>query len=394
MIKAILLDIDRAVFDHPDRPFEQAFLSAFARHLAEETGYQDAEALLQRAIQRLHGRRDYVTANDVVIASSIVTDLSAIDSDPPPPPLKPFFEAAFAQAFAQVKDALPVDDSVSRLVAQLHEQGLAVAIVCNPIYPEALKEQRIQALGLGDYLETFAFCSASDNTHFAKAEPAFYAEVVARVGAEPDETLLISDRRQCGRLPAKTVGLHTWQLDKKTGIAQLLEHIQEAGWQHGYSGGPLRESMIRPQFLGNLGALYGLLDEVKEQQWRQKPDPDEWSILQILCHLSETETTVHQMRLQKILNAENPFIRALPPPGPDLPACSDRPLAVAKAFRAKRLATLALLENLEPAQWQRPARHSIFGLSNLLEMAYFTAQHDRLHITQLCQTLGKCIDEI
>jgi hypothetical protein len=25
-----------------------------------------------------------------------------------------------------------------------------------------------------------------------------------------------------------------------------------------------------------------------------------------------------------------------------------------------------------------------------LEMAHFTAQHDRLHLNQICQTLGKC----
>ena len=63
-----------------------------------------------------------------------------------------------------------------------------------------------------------------------------------------------------------------------------------------------------------------------------------------------------------------------------------------QCFRQARERTIALLAGLRPDQWNRPARHSIFGLTNLLEMAHFTAQHDRLHITQLCQTLGKCAD--
>jgi hypothetical protein len=59
-------------------------------------------------------------------------------------------------------------------------------------------------------------------------------------------------------------------------------------------------------------------------------------------------------------------------------------------FATEREQTIALLTGLTDAQWGRPARHSVFGPTTLLEMAAFTARHDRLHINQLCQTLGKC----
>ena len=149
---------------------------------------------------------------------------------------------------------------------------------------------------------------------------------------------------------------------------------------------------LAPQFQGNLAALSGLLDEVKQHQWMQRPDPNEWSILQILCHLWQAETEVHQQRLRTILAEDNPFIPVLPPPGPDIPECHDDGLEVFERFRRERLATREMLTGLDDADWARPARHSIFGLTNLLEMAYFTAQHDRLHISQLCQTLGKCAE--
>ena len=385
MIKAVLLDLDSSVLDDPDHQFAATFRRAFAQRLEEQTGAKSADGIFQRAIQKLNGRRDIVLSNDEVMTSSIAADVNASVSD-----IQPLYQSSYEQTRG---DASAAPDA-RQLVEALLDQGLAVAIVANPIYREAVVVQRLQWAGLGDFIASFAFLCASEYMHFAKADPAFYAELIARIGIEPDEALLVCDNRQNDVLPAETVGLHTWLLENGPALGALLEHVQIAGWQHRYSGRPLRESMLEPQFLGNLGALFGLLSEVKEHQWHQKPDPYEWSIVQILCHLAETETSVHQKRLQKILNVENPFIRALPPPGPDMPTCSDRPRDVAEDFREKRLSTLELIVKTAPEDWLRPARHSIFGLTNLLEMAYFTAQHDRLHISQLCQTLGKCVDPV
>ena len=389
MIKAVLLDLDNSALDQPDHQFAATFRGAFAQRLEEQTGIKSADGVFHRAIQKLNRRRDIVSSNDEVMTSSIAADVNASVSD-----IQLKLGALYQSSYEQAHSVASAAPDARQLVEALLDQGLAVAVVSNPIYREATIAQRLQWAGLGDFIESFAFLSSSENMHFAKVDPAFYAELIARIGIEPDEALLVGDKRQNDHLPAETVGLHTWPVENATALGALLEHVQCAGWQHRYSGGPLRETMLKPQFLGNLGALFGLLSEVKEHQWHQKPDPNEWSIVQILCHLAETETAVHQERLQKILSVENPFIRALPPPGPDMPTCSDRPQEVAEEFREKRLSTLELIAELAPEDWLRPARHSIFGLTNLLEMAYFTAQHDRLHISQLCQTLGKCLDPI
>ena len=171
-----------------------------------------------------------------------------------------------------------------------------------------------------------------------------------------------------------------------------MERIRRPNWVNEFQPGEMTPETLPLQFKGNLAALCGLLAEVKAHQWLQRPDPAEWSILQILCHLWRAETEVHQQRLRMIMEEDNPFIPSLPPPGPDIPECHDDGMEVFERFRAQRQRTMATLAALSADDWRRPARHSIFGLTNLLEMAYFTAQHDRLHITQLCQTLGKCAD--
>jgi hypothetical protein len=129
--------------------------------------------------------------------------------------------------------------------------------------------------------------------------------------------------------------------------------------------------MIIPQFEGNIGALYGLLAEVKADQWTQHPDPQEWSILQILSHLQISEVEVQRKRLHTILEKANPFIAAALPPGPNIPTCHTDGFQIANQFRLERMKTIELLNTLASDQWQRPARHSIFGMTTLARNGTF-----------------------
>ena len=120
--------------------------------------------------------------------------------------------------------------------------------------------------------------------------------------------------------PARAIGLHAWQVGEQNQLEAVVARVSESNWQNDFLPKQMTTDMLYPQFQGNLAALYGLLMEVKEHQWLMRPDPDEWSILQILCHLWKAETEVHQQRLRSILDEDNPFIPSLPPPGPHIPS--------------------------------------------------------------------------
>jgi hypothetical protein len=108
-------------------------------------------------------------------------------------------------------------------------------------------------------------------------------------------------------------------------------------------------------------------------------------------HLRVSERDVQRPRLMRIAYENNPFLP--PPPEPFRPnsvQLTETADAIAADFWRERAQTLAFLEQLPPEAWSRPARHAIFGPTTLLEMAHFTARHDRLHLNQLCQTVGKC----
>ncbi|MCY3778822.1 MAG: HAD-IA family hydrolase [Chloroflexi bacterium] len=387
MIKGVLLDLDNTLLHNPDRQWVQAFRQGWDRHFAKCFGISRASDALRSAIGRLNAKPESSVTNAELILDTLVCEMP-ISREEISAALTSFYAGPYHGFRANTS---PIARSAD-LVEDLLNQGLLVAIATNPLFPEVATRARIVWAGLGDFIGEFAFITHSENMHFAKPDPAYFAEVVARVGVEPDECLVIGDSPTNDIAPASALGIHTWRVSDELGLKPILERLRAADWQNELLARGVDADMLVPQFKGNLAALSGLLGEVKEHQWKQRPDPEEWSILQILCHLWHAETEVHQQRLRTILKEDDPFIPALPPPGPDIPECHNDGLEVFERFHRERLLTMEMLADLHDGDWARPARHSIFGLTNLLEMAYFTAQHDRLHIAQLCQTLGKCAD--
>ena len=56
-------------------------------------------------------------------------------------------------------------------------------------------------------------------------------------------------------------------------------------------------------------------------------------------------------------------------------------------FTQGRMEVLRLLENLPPEDWNRHARHAIFGPTNLRELVNIIAGHDILHVQQVYKAL-------
>ena len=385
MIKAVLLDLDNTLLHNPDRQFAQAFLKTLDNHFQLRTPIETVSAYFRQGIQALNSNRDMIHTNTQIMID-IIADTSNTPSDKVQDALLSFYETEYHDLEPYTK---PIANTL-QLIETLLSQNLDLAIVTNPLYPQAAILERLKWAGLSQFIDQFCIITHADNMHFAKPHPAYYAEVIARIGIEPDEALMIGDSQTNDIQPAEAIGIHTFHISEANTLDTVFEHMLTLDWQYQYPSQPLSSKMIIPQYQGNIGALYGLLAEVKDHQWTQRPDPNKWSIQQILYHLQTSETNIQRHRLQRILDEENPFIASSPAPGPNLETCNNDGFYIARQFRQERLETIALLSNLDINQWQRPARHSIFGLTTLIEMAHFTAQHDRLHINQLCQTLGKC----
>lgn len=393
MIKMILLDLDNTLIDNPDREFASHYLGLLDAHLRNTIGYSDGKASMRRAMWHLKNGRDMVRTNADVIIDQFVQD-TLCTPDVIQVVLNQFYEQHYPQLESLIK---PIKEP-NRLLSYLFDSEFSVVLATNPIYPLNAIQQRLVWGGLDVEVSQFAFVTHSENMHSIKPDPAYYAETIARVGVEPDQAIMIGNSETNDIIPAKVIGLSTFHVSLddtspsgyRGNLAQFEQLLLDPSQLGQMRAEPLQPPMIVPQYRGNVGALWGMLIDVKPHFWHQYPYPDEWSIIQILCHISEREREHHLPTLERIRSENNPFIVSPAPPGPHLVVCDEDGMRVAREYTAAREETLKVIQSFHLDEWQRPARHSIFGLTNLLEMAYFIAQHDRLHLNQLCQTLGKC----
>jgi len=377
MIKAVLLDMDNTLLKNPDKEFAIAFLDLFERHFAA-AGIENAAKKYRSAIGVMSSQQQGDTTNRQVTLELLSDDIELANHT---------LDSFYSESFPKLKQCISPVDGAVELIHRLRDADYAVIIATNPIYPETAIRQRMTWAGLPLEEGLYSLITSADNMHFAKPDPAYYAEILGRVGIEPDEAVMVGDSIRNDINPAKQVGLQTFHTGD-TGISAFVDVLDDVlGATYAVQ---LRPEMIEPQFRGNIGATFGFVETVQEHFWHQRPDPEEWSIIQILCHLVTSEEEIERKRLLKILQENNPFITQPEQPGPDIDACADTGDVVVKDFMKTRQETIKLIETFSEKDWQRPARHSIFGLTTMLEMAYFTAQHDRLHLNQLCQTIGRC----
>jgi HAD superfamily hydrolase (TIGR01509 family) len=383
MIKAILLDLDNTLIVNPDDTFAKAYLGVAEPFFSQHLGIATPRELLLGIVQTLSQPRSGEISNIQHIYNQFQHYTHA-----PLAHIQATLEAFFQEIYPQLATLVAPIPYAHECLTALQDDGYAVVIATNPLY---MKTAIIQRMVWGQLpLENYALVTHAENMHFAKPDPAYYAEIVARVGIEPDEALIIGDNPINDIQAAQAVGLNTFHVTDTRSRQPLFHQLQNPAFLPSFTPPPLAPQMVLHELRGNIGALNGLLEGVTHDMWHLRPDPNEWSILQIICHLCISETTTQRARLQNILSQDNPFVIDPQAPGPNMPICHDDLQAVTQNFIHERQATIALLRALSEADWQRPARHSIFGLTTLLEMAHFTAQHDRIHINQLCQTIGRC----
>lgn len=111
------------------------------------------------------------------------------------------------------------------------------------------------------------------------------------------------------------------------------------------------------------------------------PAAQEWSALQCLEHLIETERDVFPARLHAYLAGQD-----FPPFDPDSqksrPTAHQSPVALAQEFDRLRQDSLAQLMQFSEADQSRRARHTTLGIVTLSETMNTWAAHDLNHTVQ------------
>jgi len=143
---------------------------------------------------------------------------------------------------------------------------------------------------------------------------------------------------------------------------------------------------VRAVLSTSAGRWLALTESLPIELLTRPPADKEWSALECLQHLIDTERLAFTVRLQAFLAGQD-FAAFDPDTQGAKPTASRRPADLAAEFARYRTASLALLAQVTPPDLSKTARHSELGLVTLGEMLHEWAAHDLMHAVQAKQAL-------
>jgi hypothetical protein len=125
----------------------------------------------------------------------------------------------------------------------------------------------------------------------------------------------------------------------------------------------------------------GLAATVPPELFARRPAAGEWSALECLQHLAETEALVFPARVEALL-AGRDFAAFDPDAADTAPDADESPAELARRFAELRERGLRVLAEVTVADLQRSARHAELGLVTLSELLHEWPAHDLMHTVQ------------
>lgn len=380
----LLLDLDDTLLDTRMDTFIPAYFQALSAYLADQV---QPELMLEHLMT---GTRRMLTNQDPTLTLRQAFDAAffeplGISRETLQPLIDRFYEERFPLLQKHTGGPLP---GAAKLVRWALESGATIGIATNPLFPRRAIEHRLTWAGLPPQSTPFALISSYETFHFTKSTPAYYAEFLGRLGWPDGPAVMIGDDEQGDILMARQAGLAAYSVRQDGGLDGFpawLEATPPEQLQLQTKSFSATQAALR----STPAALAALLRGLAREDWAAHPIAGEWGLTEIACHLRDVETDVNLPRLQKILTQDNPFL-----PGQVTDAwaeergyaAQDGPAAL-QEFISARLQTLSLLDGIQTESLARTARHAIFGPTTLQELAGFMAEHDRLHVRQIYQTL-------
>lgn len=122
---------------------------------------------------------------------------------------EPVFDDFYHNEFQQVKAACGFAPQAAEIVRGLKERGFKVVLATNPIFPAVATQSRIRWAGLEP--EDFELYTTYENSCHCKPNPDYYRDVLAAIGARPEECVMVGNDVQEDMI-AETMGMKVFLL--------------------------------------------------------------------------------------------------------------------------------------------------------------------------------------
>lgn len=203
-VTTILFDLDGTLLPMDQETFIRAYFGGLAAKLAPY-GYET-----KKLIGGIYAGIDAMVRNDGGCRNEeafwrafcgIFGDKALED--------KPVFEEFYRKEFQLVKESCGYAPQAAPLVRRLKESGLRVILATNPLFPAVATESRIRWAGLD--LSDFDWVTTYENSCYCKPNPAYYQEILDKLGLDAGECVMVGNDVQEDGAAAK-LGLRVFIL--------------------------------------------------------------------------------------------------------------------------------------------------------------------------------------
>ena len=133
--------------------------------------------------------------------------------------------------------------------------------------------------------------------------------------------------------------------------------------------------------LAKSASRWTALARIDPELLARRPAPGEWSAIQCLQHVVDTELVVFRARVLAVLDGRD-FEVFDPDTQGHVDAVGSQPADLAREFERARADSLATLAGLTVADLARTARHADLGTVTLEQLLSEYAAHDTMHLVQ------------
>jgi len=205
MFQAILFDLDDTLLGNSMESFIPAYFQALTRHVGRLVPPDRLIAELMKATQAMNANDGTGLTNKEKFVSVF---FPALDCEKEK--LMPIFRQFYAEKFPRLRPLTQTRPEARSLIEWGFRHDLQVVIATNPIFPRMAIEQRLAWAGAPVTEFDYALVTTYENMHATKSHPAYYREIVARLGRQPGECLMVGNDWERDIAPAASVGLTTY----------------------------------------------------------------------------------------------------------------------------------------------------------------------------------------
>lgn len=187
MLTTILFDLDGTLLPVDTDTFVHHYIGSLAEFMAPHIPPRLLAQQLLASTAVMIGNSDRLVTNARAFADDFFPKVGREEGE-----LTPHFEEFYRVRFPELQRVCGTLPGIGREVVQTAvERGFSIALVTNPLFPRAAIEERMRWARLSDL--PWRLVTSYEEMHACKPRAEYYQEVLDRLGAAPQECLMVGN---------------------------------------------------------------------------------------------------------------------------------------------------------------------------------------------------------